>query len=624
MVGLKCLGCDSHPPYMGLFAPSVFQPPFKYRIMNNLQYVDFRVPQSLEEVAIYIGINHNLLSKVISSNTRKEFYLKHRIPKRSKHRIQDYIIKLEQLVSSSSFRIVWEVEDPYLADAHKTFARRFGLFLSYITGASFPHDAAYGYVKNRNILDNAKNHCGSPLLLRADIKDFFPSISSSRLTEIFTDLGINKDVAIILAKFATIDDRLALGLNASPMLANLVCLDLDKKIESLSNSHNCKYTRYADDIAISGKINLPSKGDLEAILQEEGFQLNHKKFRLTKLGQAHYVTGLSVSDINRPHIPREIKHRLRQELYYCNKFGICRHLAKQGERHQRGINRLDGTVRYVASIEKDIAGNLKEKWRLLLNKEGVYPSYDPIEDLPIRNISFFVDESEITIGEKSILALAFVRIEDTETITNSTNIILRNHIVDPFSGGRKKPLNKKGLHFTDAHNELRTAYIKELSSSSFKGYLAYGELESPDKYPELYLYLARKLLVDRLFSSDGAKIEFIFEQNPKVQFPIIQNLVTDTYESLKKTNNRRPIEAPKVILGKKLEHPCLSVPDFLLGVFADYAAYIPQKDRIGIEQHNFERLRDKYRLILDANKGTFFSRKMAFYPWGKEIYPLHT
>ena len=65
------------------------------------------------------------------------------------------------------------------------------------------------------------------------------------------------------------------------MLANLVCLDLDIKIHKLASAYGCKYTRYADDIAISGKKKLPSRKELEKIVrEEEGSNFRTKSFAL--------------------------------------------------------------------------------------------------------------------------------------------------------------------------------------------------------------------------------------------------------------------------------------------------------------------------------------------------------
>ncbi len=128
--------------------------------MNRPHVVDFRQPTSLSELAICLGVDVRLLERVVSAGTPRMLYVEHRIPKRSRHRTGD-------------FRTVWEVPDGPLADAHKAFARRFELFLRDVE-KRFPHEAAYGYVRGRSTWDNAKNHCGAPLLLRADLVTFSP------------------------------------------------------------------------------------------------------------------------------------------------------------------------------------------------------------------------------------------------------------------------------------------------------------------------------------------------------------------------------------------------------------------------------------------------------------------
>ena len=270
--------------------------------MSKKFSIDFSIPESASDLASYIGIESDLFNEVVNSNDRKQFYTLHQIPKRGRHRV-------------GKFRDVWEVKNFSLAEAHKAIARRFELFAR-VSDSRFPHKAAFGYVRHRGTRDNAEIHCGAPLLLRADIRNFFPSITIERLKARFLELKMHPATAEALAKFVTIDDRLALGLNASPMLANLICVNLDTKIQKLAQAYGCKYTRYADDISISAKRALPSRKEIEKVIEDEGFQINEEKFRYTKIGQAHYVTGLSISDVAGPHVPRRMKHRLRQELYY--------------------------------------------------------------------------------------------------------------------------------------------------------------------------------------------------------------------------------------------------------------------------------------------------------------------
>lgn len=54
--------------------------------------------------------------------------------------------------------------------------------LSFILQCVFePHKAAYGFVRNKSIVDNAKVHVGSNYIYNIDLKDFFPSIDQARV-----------------------------------------------------------------------------------------------------------------------------------------------------------------------------------------------------------------------------------------------------------------------------------------------------------------------------------------------------------------------------------------------------------------------------------------------------------
>lgn len=577
--------------------------------MNKLYRIDFREPKTASELAAYIGIEATLFEKIISSNSRSEFYQLHRIPKRKVRSFTDAQSFLDML----RYRTVWE-PNASIAEAHKAIARRFDIFAK-LAGCDYPHDAAYGYVRQRGTKNNARVHCGAPLLMRADIHNFFSSITLTRLIEKFNDLGLHPEAGRALAKFVTIDDLLPLGLNASPMLANLVCVELDKKIQKLAERFKCNYTRYADDIAISGEFQLPSRKELEDIIDSEGFKLANEKFRITKRGQAHYVTGLSVSD-SVPHVPRRMKKKLRQELHYADEYGVHNHLARVGGDRtlQSGINRLEGTVRYISHIEDNISYELKAKWMNILEQSGAAASYVSLSSSPIHDISCYIDESEIIFADKKLLALGVVFTENDSEVSRTTITTLRSHQVDPFAAGDKESLKKNGLHFTDSHPDLRTAYIRQLSALPYRAFIAFCSLQDVTKYKEDYIALLGKILPQRFMWYDRANLRIIFEENSQIKATAVQNAVTEIYQELEKRDSRRPIKKPEVVIGKKSEYPSFAVPDYLLAVFgryAQYSEYKKEESRI----HQFERLRDKYRLIVDCDTNTEYSRRNPFQPF---------
>ena len=584
--GLHGLGCESH-PLLGVLLALFLNP----AALPQMSYIiDFRKPTTVEELGLYLGLAPELLQAAIAAGECPDeslIYIRHSIPKKDRF---------------GGNRIVWDVVDPDIRDAHRAFASRFASFVHDVNSC-FPHPAAYGYVRGRGIRDNAEQHIGQKLLLRCDIQNFFQSISKNRLTSELIKLGLKDTMARILAGFLTIEGVLALGLNASPTLANLVCLTLDSQLQELAKACDCVYTRYADDIAISGD-RLPSTSSVTDIISSEGFKTSNRKTRVTKRGQAHFVTGLSISDARRPHVPRKFKHRLRQELYFCEKFGISGHLNHIDEdAYQTGINRIDGTVRFVASVETHVASQLREQWRNVLVANAAQVSYAPLYDAPSLEMSLLLDEAEFERAGKKYLALACVsttRIEDLRSITDA---VLTDHLIDPFSPGRKKTLQKNRLHYADAPEDLRTQYVRILPYLSFRAYIAFGTLG--DDYASVYASLLGSLLPRRLMSCDRAIVNIVFEENPQIQKEALRGMVEFSYSGLEGANNRRPLTTPTVQFCSKQSEPAISVPDTILAVFHRYFAAIEPSDTTFLW---FERLRNKYRYIVDVDTGQTFSR----------------
>jgi RNA-directed DNA polymerase len=558
--------------------------------------VDFRRPETLSEVATYLALEPDRLKIVIEAGRTpaqgETLYVRHLIPKRR--------------AGPEQFRTVWDVADSHIRDAHRAFARKFADFVADVL-PDFPHAAAYGYVRDRSIKDNADRHKGHKLLLRCDMKDFFPSISASRLINRFVQLGIHRIAAETLAGFATVEGRLALGLNASPMLANLVCHELDVKLDKLAQQHNCTYTRYADDIAVSGD-ELPPAGAIAQIIEGEGFRVAATKMRVTKLGQAHYVTGLSVSDPSAPHVPRAFKRKLRQELYYCGKFGIRDHLSriKQDESYQKGINRLDGTVRFVSSIESRHGEQLRRQWQQSLTAESASVSYAPVHDRAGVEATFLIDETQFVRDGKTILAVACVTTEQVGTMRDHANANVRQFLIDPFAPGKKRTLAKKGLHFSEAPENLRDQFIVLLPYLQFRAYVAFAELRADTGYEDLYVRLLGALLPRRFKGFDRSKVSIHVEQNPSVSGARLSQEVSRLYVELVTRNERRPIVEPSVSILSKGDEPAFTLPDSLLWIFARTFGTTEGTD---LDYMRFERLRDKYRHIVNLDTGETFSRR---------------
>lgn len=584
---------------------------------------DFRRVTTREALIIAIGTDHDTFDAVLAFDPPSReaqieaakrpprstsisdipVFLRHDVPKRNRKR---------------GYRTLWE---PLLAKLeYRTLARRLETFFQ-IALQGYPHAAAYGYRPGRNIRENAEAHAGHARLLTVDLQEFFPSISTDRIALLLAELGIVAEVADLLARFVTIGSGLPLGLPTSPVISNAVALPLDIACEALANSCGAVYTRYADDLSFSGHADLPDLGALRQIIEAHDFRLAEQKTRRSTIGQAHYVTGLSVSDPAQPHVPRARKRRLRQELYYAGKFGLADHLRHCGINDarviQRQVNRLDGMVRFVAHHEPAMATRLKTDWRGALQAEGMKPSFAP-RGQHRAPFYLFVDEAEFDRDGRPILALGITVSQHGPRMVTEAGQVLQAALADMYLDGNAEALQKRGLHFADATEDLRMEYIKRLAGLRFEGYVAFAEYDAPEQYEETYLRLLGAMIERRLKAAESQFAFLYFEQTDKVSAAKVKALVQRSFDDLQARDDRRPVAFGVQTVSKP--HLGISAPDFLLGVLGRYLKSKPAalgkpepRDRLV-----FERLRDKYRLILDVTTWTEYSRRRPIHPWNDE------
>lgn len=210
---------------------------------------------------------------------------------------------------------------------------------------------AHGFRKKKSILTNAKYHLKAPNILKIDLKDFFPSISLSRVISIFKALGYPNNVSYCLAKMCTSDGCLPQGAATSPYLSNIAIRKVDWRLYHLCKKCGLIYTRYADDMTFSGKnignsfIYIVSK-----IVEEEGFKVNNEKTRLHRRKGRRIVTGISVNNSD-PKISLDMKRDLRQQVYYVIKYGIKSHMYKRKIRDPFYIHSLYGKLQFWKWVE---------------------------------------------------------------------------------------------------------------------------------------------------------------------------------------------------------------------------------------------------------------------------------
>lgn len=202
-------------------------------------------------------------------------------------------------------------------------------------------EQTHGFVAKRSIISNATPHINRAVVINCDLQNFFPTLSYPRVKGLFKSLGYSAEVATILAILTTEAEQkevvldgeklylytgkryLPQGSPASPMITNLICRKMDKRMQGIATTLNFTYTRYADDMTFSAN-EYPNINKMlywvKGITKEEGFTLHPEKTRIMKKGSCQEVTGVVVNEkasVNK----KELK-KFRALLYQIEQTGI--------------------------------------------------------------------------------------------------------------------------------------------------------------------------------------------------------------------------------------------------------------------------------------------------------------
>lgn len=231
---------------------------------------------------------------------------------------------------------------------------------------------ATAYHKGAQLRQNSAVHLQQPLLLKMDIADFFPSILlPDVLAACFPSQRMMPAVGVLLANLCCYHGALPQGAPTSPAISNLVLRSFDDWLGHWCAEQSIVYTRYSDDLTFSGDFDAAKvQKRVVAALASRGFQLNEKKTQVLTTHSRQVVTGVVVN--NKLQVSRAYRRKLRQEVYYCQRYGVQSHLAHinqqldetiEKEQVHHYVQSLLGKVQFVLQINpEDTEFQQYRKW----------------------------------------------------------------------------------------------------------------------------------------------------------------------------------------------------------------------------------------------------------------------
>lgn len=236
-----------------------------------------------------------------------------------------------------------------------------------------PHDAAHGFREGRSVITFAQQHIARAVVLRVDLQAFFASVFGARVIGILRTAGYPEEVSRTLAALCThrtpadalasapehdpIDlarlrtPHLPQGAPTSGALANLAAYRLDVRVAGLAAKIGATYSRYADDLVLSGDRDLARAAPtliarLAAIAADEGFSLNFRKTRVMTESTRQRITGIVVNE--KLSVPRTEFDQLRAILHNCQRHGPA---TQNRDGHADFRAHLRGRVAWMQSLD---------------------------------------------------------------------------------------------------------------------------------------------------------------------------------------------------------------------------------------------------------------------------------
>lgn len=330
---------------------------------------------TLNHLATWTNVPYGFLRKVVSR--RIDPYHRFKISKVQK---QNRGIKIKAKNESRAIAV----------PDHRLLAVQRWL-LDNVLGAVPLHSSAIAYRAGVGVRVAIGVHCNCRWLIKLDVSDFFGSITERHVYRVLSGLGYSKLVSFELARICTymkekemvrypLEDGtykirayqpgalgvLPQGAPTSPALSNIFCRGLDVDICSIGAQYGLVYTRYADDIALSG-MNISSRAipDVIARVRESmighGLSLNASKISVAGPASRKIYLGLLL-DGPTPRLSRRFRNRLEVHLHYIERIGLA-NAENVGFGSRLGYYRhILGLINYACDIQPEYGEKLRQRF----------------------------------------------------------------------------------------------------------------------------------------------------------------------------------------------------------------------------------------------------------------------
>jgi RNA-directed DNA polymerase len=132
-----------------------------------------------------------------------------------------------------------------------------------------------------------------------------------------------------------------------------VLKNIDRELHLIASNSSLIYTRYADDICISGRA-IPTDvyNKVIQVIEHSGFPINKEKTRILNSKARKVITGLVVSETT-VRVPKKSRRDYRQQSYYLIQNGISQLDGSRFPLNPLYLDEVIGKGSYILKVEPD-------------------------------------------------------------------------------------------------------------------------------------------------------------------------------------------------------------------------------------------------------------------------------
>lgn len=231
-------------------------------------------------------------------------------------------------------------------------------------------------------------------------------------------------------------------------------------------------------------------------------------------------------------------------------------------------------------------------------------------------VYYFIDESGSGFSSEGIAILCCVVIDNPEEARSKIRELKENILHDSRFEKILNELPSYGFHHTNDHIEIKNKFVELLKILTFQAYICFDPSVTRLPFNETYDRLFGRLIIDRLRDDKTKDINICFEQHnndSKRHQEALAALIASKVDEIAKSD-RRPFRGSYIVrhAGKGTEETCLSIADYICGIFANYYEYLAKgkkADKEDLSERVFEDVRNKIRCSHDIKNRKFYSRR---------------